>query len=409
MADLEHIDSRGFSHPSAEFVSPGHPDKTADTISASVVQEHVSADPFAHVAAETMLTSNGVIHMAGEITSSHEVSDKAYEHIARKCLRGLGWTREFGYDPDSVVVIPEYHSQSPDIARGVENGRRRVGAGDQGITVGYAIRNGSLYPENDERMPLPVSLSRDTLRAIDGLRHTDPNYGVLKPDMKSEFVVSYDGKGEPVKVDKVVLALSHVPEVDSGRIRELVREPLSSVLDQYDIPFDDTNVTVNGTGRFVTAGAMGDTGMTGRKLVIDHYGPGVPIGGGAIHGKDHSKADAVGAMMGRWVANQVVGNGLADQCFVRMTWAIGQPEPLQVVIDTAGTENRPVSEIMEMLHQIDWSMGAAIDRFGGRRLAESGILFDRLAAWGPFGKVSDGSARPWETVVAPDKWNQWRA
>ncbi|OGG19891.1 hypothetical protein A3D03_03860 [Candidatus Gottesmanbacteria bacterium RIFCSPHIGHO2_02_FULL_40_13] len=406
--DIQAATGKRFLHKSAEFVSPGHPDRTADGISALVVETHVRHNPAAHVAAETLLTSKGPVIMAGEITSSYQISPDGYKALARGYIRGLGWTKDFGYDPDKIEIQVLYNSQSTDIAQGVEKARKKIGAGDQGITTGYAIRKHWLPLREDDLMPLTVVLSRDTLFGIDQLRRTSKIGKVLKPDMKSEFIISYNTKGRPVEAERIVLALSHTEDIGLEEIRTIVRPVIDRVLDQHGLTFDMKKAYINGTGRFIIAGAPGDTGLTGRKLVIDHYGPSVPIGGGAIHGKDPSKTDATGAQMARWVAKQIVGNNLADQCFVVLTWAIGYPAPLKILVDFAGTEKKPIRKIINFLKKIDWSLAAAIDRFGFRRLSESKISYPKLAAWGPFGRVEDGSARPWETVVEIKKWKNWR-
>ncbi|MBI3955416.1 methionine adenosyltransferase domain-containing protein [Candidatus Gottesmanbacteria bacterium] len=406
--DIQVATGKGFIHSSAEFVSPGHPDRTADGISALVVETHISHHPEAHIAAETLLTSKGPIIMAGEITSAYKITPGGYKALARKYIHGLGWTKALGYDPDKIAIQVLYNTQSVDIAQGVEKGKKKIGAGDQGITTGYAIRKHWLPQSADDLMPLPIVLSRDTLFGIDKLRRTTDAGKVLKPDMKSEFIISYNAKGRPVQVERIVLAISHTVDIGLEEIRKIVQPVIDRVLAQHGLSFNAKNVYINGTGRFIVAGAPGDTGLTGRKLVIDHYGPSVPIGGGAIHGKDPSKTDATGAQMARWVAKQIVGNDLADQCFVVLTWAIGYPAPLKIIVDFARTEKKPREEIIKFLQTIDWSLVAAIDRFGLRRLSESNIKYPSLAAWGPFGRVDDGSARPWETVVEIKKWKNWR-
>jgi S-adenosylmethionine synthetase len=409
MRNLLAVSKGGFQHQSAEFVSPGHPDRTADGISAQVVQEHLVHDPFAHVAAETILTSHGPIIMAGEITSTHRMSNENYRRLAREYIRDLGWRREFGYDPDTLVIQPMYVTQSQDIARGVERENiSKLGAGDQGISVGYAKRNPRLSAKSDDLMPLSVSLSRALLFEIDEARRTTEIGDVLKPDMKSEVILQLNNHGEPVGIDQLVFALSHIDGIENEDIKKIIGPMVARVLDRYKFTYDLGKAIINGTGRFVKAGAPGDTGLTGRKLGVDHYGPAVPVGGGAIHGKDPSKVDATGAMLGRWLAKQIVGNGLADECLVRASWAIGHSMPLSVVFDFAGTEKHTIKKIMSLLQKVDLSLGAAIERFGMRDFSRSRLEYPKLAAWGPFGTPDDRSSRPWETVVAPSKWKEWR-
>lgn len=390
----------------AEAVAEGHPDKSADVISALIVNEHLRNDSLAHVAAETFLTSKGPIVLAGEITSRHPVSTDRYDGIVRDYLTGLGWSAEFGYDVANLPIYNFITGQSPDIAMGVEQANpHQIGAGDQGITIGFSIRNGNV--ENDSHLPIPSALSKDLLFAIDRFRRQNPI--PLKPDMKSQLDVEYDSAGNPVGVKNIVFALSHTPDIDSEGIRRLIAPIVVPVFDRYRLGYNLADATINGTHRFVLAGAMGDTGLTGRKIVVDQYGPDVPVGGGAFHGKDPSKADVTGAYLARWIAQQVVGNGLAEQCLVKLNWAIGRPDPFSVQIQTGGTETRPMAEILHMLQSIDMSLGVAIARFGLRDPLDSGVLYDRVAAWGPFGNQEDGSARPWNTIVEPSKWKEWEA
>jgi S-adenosylmethionine synthetase len=407
--EIIHVTASPIQSITAESVGEGHPDKSADTISGLVVGEHLMHDPLAHVAAETTLTSLGPIYLGGEITSGHNVSIAKYESLVRGYLKGLGWNQSTGYDPDELPIHVVYTSQSQDIAQGIEGyDSKKIGAGDQGITVGFAIRNQNVL--TDERLPLPIALSRALLYEIDKFRRE--NNTPLKPDMKSQLDVVYGSNGLPSEVENVVFALSHMDEFNNKKlnpdeIRELIREVVRPVFDRFQVSYDLSKALINGTHRFVVAGARGDTGLTGRKIVVDQFGPDVPVGGGAFHGKDPSKADVTGAYLARWVANQVVGNELADQCLVRLNWAIGQPEPFNMQISTGGTERIPIESLKRLLARIDLSLGVAIDRFGMRRPQESGILYDRLGAWGPYGNTGDGSARPWETIVEPDKWKQW--
>lgn len=396
----------------AEYVGPGHPDKTADGISGAIVHENVLRDPFAHVAAETILSSTGRISLHGEITSRFIISPAKYIQLVRNYVQRLGWTKELGYDPHALVIDIDYTRQSPDIAQGVEPDRREVKAGDQGFSIGYAIRNPERTLQTDDLMPVSISFVRAMLLEIDEIRRTGKDGGILKPDMKSEVSLKLDRYGRPKEIERIVLALSHVEKVHPHEIKKLITPLVAQITDQYGLKYDIRNAIVNGTGRFVIAGAPGDTGLTGRKIVVDGYGPNIPVGGGAFWGKDPSKADLTGAMLARWIAKQVVGNKLVDECFVKLVWAIGYAKPITIVLEFAGTQRKSDAKIISMLQKIDFSLGAAIERFGMRRINPeghnpSGINYPQLAAVGAFGKFDDASTRPWETVVEPGKWKEW--
>lgn len=411
MSVVNNIKSSPVRPLTAEAVSPGHPDKTADTISALVVEEHLDNDPFAHVAAETVLTSNGHVILGGEITSAHIVPRKCYEKLARNCIRNLGWSKEVGYDPDSLQVQVLFTSQSPDIAQGIEReDSKKIGAGDQGVTVGFAMRNPYFAFEDDDLLPLPISLSKSLLFAIDQeRRQLATSVGKwLKPDMKSQLDLDYGSDGNPTRVRNLVFALSHREGIDSQGIRGLIAPIVGPVFERYGVRSDLDGSIINGTDKFVVAGPIGDTGLTGRKIIVDQFGPEVPVGGGAFHGKDPTKADVTGSYLARWVAKQIVGNNFASQCMVILNWAIGQPEPLQVQLRFGGTEVKPAKQILKLVRDnIDFSLGAAIDRFGMRFPKRSGILYDRLAAWGPYGSLP-GTNRPWEAIIPPEKWLSWK-
>lgn len=410
MSEIIAVPSSALIPITAEAVAEGHPDKSADTISGLVVGEHLGHDRYAHVAAETTLTSNGNVELAGEITSGHPMTVAGYESLVRGYLHSLGWNRNFGYDPDDLIVHVDYTTQSQDIAMGVEKDKedsRKIGAGDQGVTVGYAIRKDGFSKEDDDYLPLPISLAKALLVAIDGYRREQASR-ILKPDMKSQLDISYDQQGQPVMVENLVFALSHAEGVDSEGIRRLIAPVVAPVFDKYSVRYNLGDATINGTHRFVVAGARGDTGLTGRKIVVDHYGPDVPVGGGAFHGKDPTKADVTGAYLARWIAKQIVANGMADQCLAKLNWVIGRPDPFTIQLSFGGTEKIPLAQILSAVKQVDFSLGVAMERFKMRDPQQSGILYDRLAAWGPFGNPGDGSARPWETVVEPSEWKEWQ-
>src|SRR3989475_4856882 len=307
----------------SESVTEGHPDKIADQISDAVLDAIIGQDPIGRVACETLLTT-GLVVVAGEITTSCYVD---IPRVARETIRQVGYTRaKYGFDYETCGVITAIDEQSGDIAMGVDN----LGAGDQGLMFGYACT------ETPELMPLPIILAHKLVMRLSELRKTG-GADYLRPDGKSQVTVRYvDGK--PHSVETVVISTQHSPDVSNDRLREDIIERVivptipAELLDRRKCVFH-----VNPTGRFVTGGPMGDTGLTGRKIIVDTYGGSCPHGGGAFSGKDPTKVDRSAAYMARHVAKNVVAAGLADRCEVQFAYAIGVAEPVSVLVDAFGT------------------------------------------------------------------------
>ena len=380
----------------SESVTEGHPDKICDQISDAVLDAILAQDPQARVACETTVTT-GLVHVMGEITTSCYVD---IPKIARDVVRDIGYDRaKFGFDCDTCAVITSIDEQSPDIALGVdkclevkEGGQDDGldnGAGDQGMMFGYAC------DETAEYMPLPISLAHKLARRLTQVRKEGlVNY--LRPDGKTQVTVEYDENDKPLRVDAVVVSTQHGPEVELEQIRQdmidLVIRPTipASLMD------DDTKIYVNPTGRFVVGGPQGDSGLTGRKIIVDTYGGSAPHGGGAFSGKDPTKVDRSAAYAARWVAKNVVASGLASRCQVQLAYAIGVARPVSVRVDTFGTGKLSDEELSDRVTAVFDLRPAAIIR----DLKLRRPIYRQLAAYGHFGR--DDLELPWEQTDRVD-------
>ncbi len=373
----------------SESVSEGHPDKMADAISDAVVDAFLARDPHARVACETLL-SNGLVVLAGEFKTRvpglyDEVRGKA-EAIARGVIRRIGYRdAATGIDPDSCEVLVRFNRQSEDISQGVDRADAVLGAGDQGLMFGYACR------ETPVLMPLPITLAHRLVRRQAQVRRSGAAPW-LRPDAKSQVSVRYADR-QPVAVEAVVLSTQHAEGIELPELQAAVRSQIvAPVLEEagYRVP---ERVLVNPTGRFVTGGPKGDTGLTGRKIIVDTYGGAVPHGGGAFSGKDPSKVDRSASYMARFLAKQVVARSWAERCLIQVSYAIGVAEPVSFVVETFGTGSLDSAEIERRLtSEFDLTPGGMIARLDLLR-----PIYEATAAYGHFGR--DDLDLPWERIV----------
>jgi len=356
----------------SESVSEGHPDKVCDRISDAVVDTFLAADPQARVACETLATTNHVV-MAGEVRGPASITKDLLIDVARSAIRDIGYAQE-GFHWQKAEVECLVHAQSADIAQGVDAvGNKDEGAGDQGLMFGYACR------ETPELMPAPIYYAHAILKSLSKARH-EGSAPYLGPDAKSQVTLQY-ADGRPVRATSVVVSTQHSPDIDQDDVREIVRPHVLNVLPDGWMCGEES-FYVNPTGRFVIGGPDGDSGLTGRKIIVDTYGGAAPHGGGAFSGKDPSKVDRSAAYAARYLAKNVVAAGLAERCTIQVAYAIGVSKPLSVYIDTAGTSRVDEDRLSTVLQQLmDLSPRGIRTHLGLNK-----PIYARTAAYGHFGR-----------------------
>ena len=372
----------------SESVTEGHPDKVCDQISDAILDALLKEDPFSRCACETTCEP-GHVHIMGEITTKAKVD---YAGIARDVIRRIGYTKsEYGFNADTVSITVSLHEQSPDIAMGVDESfetksgdEQELGAGDQGMMFGYACN------ETESLMPLAIELSHKLCKRLTQMRK-DRILPYLRPDGKAQVTVEYDGD-KPVRVDTVVVSAQHDPDIDMKLLRQGILSHVIKPVIPAHLLDKQTKIYINPTGRFVLGGPAADTGLTGRKIIVDTYGGAARHGGGAFSGKDPTKVDRSAAYMARYLAKNVVAAGLADRCEIQLSYAIGVAQPVSVLVDTFGTGKVCDDLIAERLTDaVRLTPSAIIAKLNLRR-----PLYEGIAAYGHFGE--NAVDMPWENL-----------
>lgn len=374
----------------SESVTSGHPDKVCDQIADRILDEMLRQDPDSRSACEVTCATDQV-HIFGEVTTTAKVD---YEAVARRVIAEIGYTAPGrGFDAESCKIVVDLHEQSPDIARGItrreKNGELNSGAGDQGMMFGFACR------ETENLMPLPIELAHGLVKRLERVRRTQ-ELPYLLPDGKAQVTVEYEGD-RPKRVSTVILSTQHCEDVEIETIRNDMRQHIIVPTISKELLDQNTQIFINPTGRFVVGGPAGDSGLTGRKIIVDTYGGYARHGGGSFSGKDPTKVDRSGAYMARYIAKNIVAAGLADQCEVQLGYSIGLSEPVSVRIDTFGTEKLVRSALYDIVQKrVDLRPAAIIKKFELTR-----PVYASVSCYGHFG--NNAVAMPWEqTDLAED-------
>ena len=366
----------------SESVTEGHPDKIADQISDGILDAILAQDPTARVACETVVNT-GLVVLVGEITTSAVVD---YQQVARDTIRKIGYTdRKYGYDADSVAVLVSLDKQSPDIAMGVDDAletrgqSEEFGAGDQGLMFGYATN------ETESYMPLPIDLSHKLAYQLAKVRK-EKQLDYLGPDGKVQVTIEYTPEHQVKRIDTIVVSTQHDEEISQEQIRKDVLEFVVKPVVPAELLDDETRYFINPTGKFVIGGPVGDSGLTGRKIIVDTYGGYARHGGGAFSGKDSTKVDRSASYAARYIAKNVVAAGLAEKCEIQLAYAIGVAEPVSILVETFGTETVAVEKIEQAVRKVfDLRPRAIIEQLDLRK-----PIFKKTAAYGHFGREDQG-------------------
>ena len=379
----------------SESVSEGHPDKVSDRISDMVVDSYLSADPFSRVACETLTTTNKVI-LAGEVRGPENKKEDLIQKV-RNCIKDIGYDQAGFTWKEPTSVESHLHAQSADIAMGVDSsGNKDEGAGDQGIMFGYACN------ETDVLMPAPIHYSHKILR----LMAEDRKSGELKniePDSKSQITIEYKD-GKPSSVKSVVISTQHSPDVNQAQVRELVKPYIErSIPKELLSSLDEKEIYVNPTGNFVIGGPDGDSGLTGRKIIVDTYGGAAPHGGGAFSGKDPTKVDRSAAYASRYLAKNVVASKIANKCLIQLAYAIGVSKPLSIYVDLFDNDDEKNKHVEKLIHEnFDLSPRGIREMLGLNK-----PIYEKTAAYGHFGRIPDEQGSfSWEKTDKSDVFSK---